>query len=1192
MKHKLLSLLALAGATLMSTSAMAQWTEPAVVEPALGEATTPEDGGVYFIYNPATDLYLGAGNNWGTHVVATTISDAYPAIFWDQAIALSGGETDQGTGQALAMKLTKLESGNWYIQHMGTNRGATYLSSEDGNSWIDCDNGRRIDFIFTETEGGYTIQASNTVEAGTYFGVGEGETAHEDYEMVSINVMNNIEAGERAVWQFIGTNYSAWQTYSARKAFYDLNQEVVASGYTVDDAAAKAVYDNANATVEQLEAAMGEYRRLFNKAKFQDIFAGASEDNPIDVTDDVLTNPRFDEATSNGQMPPGWNITITGQNLGQMNRTDTNPDTGLAITNFIEAWHPQALGDGVIAQTVYDMPKGKYVLECDASACHDPENGDGSDIVGVNLFIEAGSLKATTRIGTRRLRVTHYSVTFINDGSEILTFGLEANGTNANWLSADNFKITYYGETSDSPELATMKEALKQANALAEEVEYNNIESTDNNSISEEARQALSSAISAAESAESGSAEDQLAATAALNEAIAAVDASKKLYAQFKAIYNDGNATLNKLVDLNQWGDLQRQIEDYLEDDLRAKFDNGALTADMLEEYQNKVSQLVRDYISDPSKIHVGDDLTFLLVNPGFTTGTTANPTGWTINSGSMTELRAATHNIETFHKAFDLSQTLPNMPAGVYDVTLQGFARHDGADTDKTWLYGGISKEYLISLNDDENQMRDTPIYSADNLETYPNLGDGNYDNTATNGMYKANGMTGAYHWFNTLNPNTGENYYVNHVKVVLDHDGDLTIGIHCETTSDWVIFSNFGIKYAGMDASIFPEMVQKKQTELTTLVENIDAEYMGLAIADDVNKLVAEKLAIDANNIDNADDALAAIAEIDETIKKVNECAASYKQLGVVLEFFEARISETAHTPSEAYQTTVSKVRSNYDSGYAAADAIVADENALVEGWAASLAGTYEAGEEITEAILNPTYDGYVLDDGVYGAEFWESTVNPGVNYNECEFFNTAFTHSQTLRGLTPGYYTVAVDGFYRYGDYNANTDAGTPGAGAAFTNGEEVLNVEMFVQSSTGSTSEPMKSIFAGTQPDLLGVGSEVSPEGVDGYIPNDMNAASTYLDYGSYENKIDVEVGEDGVLTIGVRKSQGIVNDWAIFKNWKLTYLGTEAPVAVEGIEAQTAGNSAIYSIDGRQQNQLRRGINIVRQNGKVEKVLVK
>ena len=187
----------------------------------------------------------------------------------------------------------------------------------------------------------------------------------------------------------------------------------------------------------------------------------------FNITNFFLVNADFEEACENGKMPNGWNITITGQNCGQQNRTDTNPETGLAITNFIEAWHPSQLGSGVIAQTVSSLPEGTYVLECDASICHDPAGAD--DITGANLFVQSSLKKEVSEpISNVRLRVKHHSVSFVHGGEGEVTFGLEANNTNANWLSADNFKVYYAGGVPLSTYAEILADAVAEFEALEE----------------------------------------------------------------------------------------------------------------------------------------------------------------------------------------------------------------------------------------------------------------------------------------------------------------------------------------------------------------------------------------------------------------------------------------------------------------------------------------------------------------------------------------------------------------------------------------------------------------------------------------------------------------------------------------------------------------------------------------------------
>ena len=80
----------------------------------------------------------------------------------------------------------------------------------------------------------------------------------------------------------------------------------------------------------------------------------------------------------------------------------------------------------------------------------------------------------------------------------------------------------------------------------------------------------------------------------------------------------------------------------------------------------------------------------------------------------------------------------------------------------------------------------------------------------------------------------------------------------------------------------------------------------------------------------------------------------------------------------------------------------------------------------------------------------------------------------------------------------------------------------------------------------------------------------------------------------MLTIGVRKTELITNDWTVITNWGLAYVGKQAPVAVNSLEAKQSVKAAqFFGIDGRQQSRLQRGINIVRMaDGSVQKVLVK
>jgi hypothetical protein len=189
-------------------------------------------------------------------------------------------------------------------------------------------------------------------------------------------------------------------------------------------------------------------------------------------------------------------------------------------------------------------------------------------------------------------------------------------------------------------------------------------------------------------------------------------------------------------------------------------------------------------------------DITCLIKNPHFYYGTTASPTGWEIESGSLTELRTLTHNFETFHKQFNLSQTITDLPKGTYKVTLQGFARHDGSETDKTTLYCGIKS---VAVKDIKAEWSTTSFFNNDSQAMGDTNKDLSYEKDGVGTVYQPNGMTSAYYWFQETNPVTSQPFYTSEVETLITEDGDLKIGFKCETTTDWVIWDNFHLYYYG---------------------------------------------------------------------------------------------------------------------------------------------------------------------------------------------------------------------------------------------------------------------------------------------------------------------------------------------------------------------------------------------------------
>ena len=155
------------------------------------------------------------------------------------------------------------------------------------------------------------------------------------------------------------------------------------------------------------------------------------------------------------------------------------------------------------------------------------------------------------------------------------------------------------------------------------------------------------------------------------------------------------------------------------------------------------------------------------------------------------------------------------------------------------------------------------------------------------------------------------------------------------------------------------------------------------------------------------------------------------------------------------------------------------------------------------------------------------WNGTLKfGGDNTNMCvERFNTTFDVYQTIN-VPNGLYKVEVQGFYRNGGY--------ADAAAKHVDGSEQLLAAVYA--NTAET--PLQSIF--TEAGKVDAG--VTTDGIDGKFPNSMADASAFFSAGLYNNVVENVAVVDGTLTVGVRKSEAVTNDWSIFDNFRITYYG--------------------------------------------------
>ena len=158
--------------------------------------------------------------------------------------------------------------------------------------------------------------------------------------------------------------------------------------------------------------------------------------NNFDVTAATITN------SNNNYYDIGWTIGFLGLNNGWQEASYDNGEC--VIENYIEGWYPgNTLRDGMISQTITNLPAGIYRLEADIIATN--QNDANSEVTGISLF--AGSKK--TSVFTENKKPQHFALTFDNAITQNVNVGISCLSTNANWVAMDNVRL-YYVDSAET----------------------------------------------------------------------------------------------------------------------------------------------------------------------------------------------------------------------------------------------------------------------------------------------------------------------------------------------------------------------------------------------------------------------------------------------------------------------------------------------------------------------------------------------------------------------------------------------------------------------------------------------------------------------------------------------------------------------------------------------------------------------
>ncbi len=1225
--RKLFTLLTVA---LASTSMWAQFDNSPELKPATSVAVDGKTEYIMAVKNSeGTEFYYGKGNNWGTRTSAKEdIAEALTVRF----------VANPQTIDSVAYETIKL---NNYVSDKG---GWNAMADCDGglSAWVD-GQGRTGDGSWLLTDlGGGKIELANLNAPGGKFGVswtvqnwsaedgdyvdGTSDEAYFDNRCyfigaaVSKSYIIDEESGDTLEVKdsrIYGEDYSTtWQlydasTYNARlKMFtwfwdeggcdlYDTYESVKAA---VD--AAQAIYDNENATVDQLEEAYKSIMSAIGLIKVEenrDLLEGATAETPISLAEmGILQNADFE--TSDYE---GWDVVLTGNNNQVQSASYSN--NGVSIKNFLESWtwSSQLSGEGHITQEV-GLPEGLYILGVDMIATRQSGSKDTSE--GVELFAESSNGQSfSIPVATANNAPEHFELPFTaKDGT--FTIGVRYANTTCNWIAADNFSLVYYGATEKPLAQINLGKVIEEiagkhdgyAEIVAKNSAINTYDATyeaalamyDNGGVSDDEYTAMGDSLKNVYNALVSSINDY------------------KYFAQCIQTVRD---RVDEFTESNP--DLAAEIADYL-GTLEEAYAAQEWEREQMEEILPTVSEIMGKY----TNVQPGDDVTFYLNNAAFE----KNFSGWQItgtspwwaanhgqgennNADLCQETPAEDDGLaECYHAVFSMYQTIKNVPAGLYTLSVQGFNRHDDGNTQSAVLFAKFSNgdEQTVDFADideyaTEEKLYDNGQWSAD---------------AERNGLYAPNGMTGsAWHF---VNKKDGENYdYTNKFSILMKEAGDLTVGVRCDNSHQWVIFDNFRLVYEGSGANVWVTTIEEEITKL----DNRCAEA-GITSGQQkvIDELVDEANAF-VKNIEGAseEDCQAMLAKLQAQYEAIKENVSLQTEIQNYYDALYA-VYDLAQEADAAllarYDAICAIVETDYDelNNDELKAAIEEAKNVInlvkmPKGWENA---SDENPVDFSKLIVNRHFNSNGEETDTPYDEEPEATANytftawqgkqPGTGGgtpgNCGEVWNSsAFDAYQELSGLPAGTYELSCQGFLRHGGGTADS--------YSILNGEKAQEVYAYLYgtSSEGSYSVELHNIAEVqlTQEDCDSLGIDISGGNStfgDVYKGSDqLKTADQFFKAGYYKNSVIVKVGADGALRVGFKKIGAVSQDWVVVDNYSLVYYGGASTVQPSDDDAtaianvETPAQKAIYTITGMRVNKMAKpGLYII--NG--VKVLVK
>lgn len=1176
-------------ASLSTNYAQAQVNDPVLPDPVQLKLDGTD---TVAIKNILADKWLTKGNAYGTQTSLGTSGLGF-------VIVPNKGDDGQPNG---TYSFCNDKSGKF-----GDFSSKMFLNSVDGdggNSYVDYNNQGIEKTYWKVTSNGTTFRFQSNEQPDTYAGYnpsdngldGKGESAKDGQFRPALAESSDY-----------GLDWAAYPyTY-----FYRLEKLKDAINSAIDEgldvSAVETIYNNPNAAYWQLKEAY----RMINDIRRNKAMADATADSPVSITEfvpdancDALTGWTHDCIYDKDGNPKSGGH---GTNWQLQSHKYTATD-GYETEKFIERWvsgnsdpvtntevaGAGRLSDGVLSQTLHNLPAGGYKVTCYAMATQQSKGNDYK-VEGVSVFADTKATKNSQTVATKAEVPQKYEFLLDIKEGEDLTIGFKLDKCTANWVFVDNFQIEYCGSSFKAMNLNDVQKAAEDLDAKLAGV----------NACPTYTDKAAELIESARAMTEDGTSDEEINTMKKdLSDIAAKIEKSSALYAELETL----NATIGEFLAEDPAGD---EFDAFMElyedcgngDGAEALMSTWSLDNEELTQYMADLKVKLEN--AQNASIKPGDDITRKIVNPSFDNG----KEGWTVKEGNP-KFDETYKNCEVYQGTFDIYQDITNIPDGVYELSVLAFQR--------------VAENGVASKAHDAGTEDITAFIYANDLETP-------FTSPYTYGMKEPSGGKPADYEY-TLNgekvyiPNTMQgmaaattenpNAYTVTVPMLVE-GGTLRIGVREKrrpsninnSWGDWAIWDNFRLKYVGSKG----EALNAVTTPLIAKAAGLLDSKMN---ADVRTQLEAAKTALETEAT------VPGIHTLSAAIEAANTSIEAYKPLQTAIENAQTRYDEneasstTSDVAKGLYNAAKTTAENIYNNGTAADAEIPAAIKALNEGVTKYvihdvIADASEAKPaDITKVIANSDFatmssTGWDVKDGTMAFQS-NNSVEAG------EFFNCTFNLQQTLVGLPAGMYRLTTQAFYRNG--NANKDVSkelkydvNENAYLYFSDKEIPTEEGKKVATELPESKQAIKTITAHKIAEDDWNSVNLSDAGglykmQDGmYIPDNMITAQAFFrsKAGSAYDSEPLNFNYDGNsdFRIGLIKNVTVTNDWTIVKNFKLYYLGVDPTGISEIVTDANAVATKIYNASGMQIGKLQKGINIIETvmkdgSKKVKKVVVK